>query len=359
MIELFKASVPEAKKYFKFLKQIDKKKNYSNFGPIYKKFKYELSKHFDVQNENIELFSSCTGALVCALNSLKKKNKRYCILPSWTFVATVQAVIEAKMIPFFVDVSKDTMQVDLKSLKMVPKEILKKTSVFLGVAPFGMPFKNNLINKFLEKHKIDFLLDAAAGFEGAFNKNINLCISLHATKIFGIGEGGFYYSPLKSNIIKARSHSNFGFIHERKSFLAGVNYKISEYHCAVGLAALENWKSIRKKYFSISAIYKKLLKTKKISFIKGWGIKWISSTCIIKMKSSDERKKIINKFRLNNIPYKEWWNQGCHNEPYMRKFLKLKLNNSDNLASTTIGIPFHIFLRKKQIEKLFSILNSS
>lgn len=359
MISLFKPSIPNLSTNKNFLKKIYKNEIYSNFGPVYNEFKENLSKHFNVPFNNIELFSSGTGALICALNALKKPKKKYCILPSWTFVATAQAVVESKLTPYFVDVSYNDMQMNDKILQQIPKNILKQSSLVLAVSPYGMPINFKNLNKFLKNYKLDLLVDGAAGFDSAFAKNLNIIISMHATKCFGIGEGGMFYSPNRKIVKKARAHSNFGFLNKRESELFGVNYKLNEFNSEIGNISLKKWKSIRSKYFKIAKYYKKNLKSKKISFLQNWGDFWISSTLIIKSKNNLIKNELTKKFDKQNIQWRDWWGAGCHREPsFLNHCKKKSFKNTDKLAKTTIGVPFHIHLKKSEIKKICNIINS-
>jgi len=359
MIQLFKPYICPVKKYSNFLKDIDRSMWYANFGPLYSKFKYKLSKHFKISDQNIELFSNGTSAIIAALQSLKDVNKPYCLVPSWTFVATVQAIINAGMTPYFIDIDPETMHPGEDSFKMVPKSVINKTSVILLVAPFGKPIDDKLTNYFQNKYKTPVLIDAAAGFDSCFNKKQNIVFSLHATKIFGIGEGGLFTSPNKKLLSKARSFSNFGFQNQRDSKQHGINCKISEIHCAVGLGMIDSWKDIRMKYKKKSNQYIKMLNTNYIKFSSGWGVKYLTSTCTIKCKNTKIKNLIKKEFSNKNIAYRDWWGAGCHNNIYFKKYLRnnQKLINTDHLARTTLGIPFHIHLTQNSISSIFKILN--
>ena len=66
--------------------------------------------------------------------------------------------------------------------------------------------------------------------------------SLHATKTMGMGEGGFAVSGDADWIERVRCLSNFGIDPgDFKVHQAGSNAKLSEYHAAVGIAALARW----------------------------------------------------------------------------------------------------------------------
>jgi len=350
-MDLFKPSVPPLESYIDDLKIMDQNGWYSNFGPFYHKFRDGLAAHFKCTPQNIELFCSGTMALTAGLAALKIENKPYCILPSWTFIASAQAVIAAGLTPYFIDVDFETMQVTENELAVVPEAILKETSVILVVAPFGVPIKDLGLSAFSKKHGIEILVDAAAGFESYMYPNFNTMISLHATKTFGIGEGGLLISSNTQFIERAHQFSNFGFIYgNRTSDAIGVNGKISEVASVVGLAALKNWPSLRQNYYDKAKVYINSKTINIFEFMHGWGSDWISSTCVVRFKSEKDKEETIQNFKENNIPYRDWWNKGCHQEKAFGEVNKrLNLASTTNLAGRTLGIPFYLMIMNKEI----------
>lgn len=192
---------------------------YSNFGPKYEQYRSCLSNFLNVNESSIELFSSGTFALYAAIMSYKQlyslQDKKYCLLPSWTFAATAQAIINAGFEPYFIDTDLDKMHPTSTELNCVPQEIIENTAMAIFVSPFGLGVTVDTDLKiFFEKHKIFFLLDNAAAISN-FNPNHTAAYSLHATKFLGIGEGGILYSKDEEFIQLARSFSNFGFLNSR------------------------------------------------------------------------------------------------------------------------------------------------
>lgn len=354
-MDLFKPSLPPLESYIDDLKIMDQNGWYSNFGPFYHQFRDGLAAHFKCTPQNIELFCSGTMALTAGLAALKIENKPYCILPSWTFVASAQAVIAAGLTPYFVDVDFETMQVTENELAAVPEAILKETSAILVVAPFGAPIKDLGLSAFSKKHGIEILVDAAAGFESYMYPNFNTMISLHATKTFGIGEGGLLISGDSTFIERARQFSNFGFTYgNRTSDVIGVNGKISEIASIVGLAALKNWPTLRQNYYDKGKIYIGSKKTVIFEFMDGWGCDWTSSTCVVRFESEKDKEETIQNFKENNIPYRDWWNNGCHAEMAFKKYSQtLDLKNTEKLFEVTLGLPFHLMMSDKDIKCLF------
>lgn len=350
-MDLFKPSVPHLESYIDDLRIMDKNGWYSNFGPFYHQFRESLATHFKSTPQHIELFCSGTMALTAGLAALKEDNKPYCILPSWTFIASAQAVVAAGLTPYFIDVDFETMQVTENELNQVPEAILKETSAILVVAPFGAPIKDLGLSHFSQKHGIEILVDAAAGFESYSYPSFHTMISLHATKTFGIGEGGFLISSDTKFIERTHQYSNFGFTYgNRTADEIGVNGKISEMASIVGLAALKNWPTLRQQYYEKAKLYLDIKKTDAFAFMEGWGKDWISSTCVVRFKSKADKEKTISKFNENNIPHRDWWNKGCHHEVAFKSSSKiLKIEDTDKLSKRTLGIPYHLSLLNEEI----------
>ena len=96
------------------------------------------------------------------------------------------------------------------------------------------------------EHGVPVVVDAAASFGataagGHFGKNFPgaVVFSFHATKAFGIGEGGLVYSRDTDLISRIRQAANFGFSETRECVLTGLNGKLSEYAAAIALATLD------------------------------------------------------------------------------------------------------------------------
>ena len=357
-IELFKPSVPSLEHYFSYIKQVDQNRNYSNFGPLSTLFKSRLAEKFSLSDPScIELFSSGTMALIGALEILKKPGRPYCLLPSWTFVATAQAVIAAGLEPIFLDVDDGSMQLDAAIIGAVTEEVLSKTSVVLVVAPFGSPLNLDGFENLKDRFGLEILCDCAAGFESTKDIKFPTVISLHATKTFGIGEGGLLISPSLDLISAVRSYSNFGFEGGRSAKRFGINGKLSEFHCAVGLGALDMWGESRENYYHKSRLYLEAARDLAVTFQSGWGVDWISSTCVVKCPSKEAKASLQAHLDNAGIQHRNWWNQGCHYEPFFKDFKKFgSLENTLKLAEITIGLPFYRDIDPPSIDRIFKTI---
>ena len=357
MIELFRPSVPAIEKYLPYIKRVDENRMYSNFGPIQAEFKERLASFFGMKADQLELFSSGTMALIAALTALKHLKRPYCILPSWTFVATAHSVIAAGLEPIFVDVDLHSMQLTYHEIDSLPKEILEKASVVLLVAPFGASLNLDGIDQLSKKYGFTVLCDCAASFQSIKSPKFATVVSLHATKIFGIGEGGVLISSDEDLIKKSHTYINFGFDGGREAKYQGVNGKLSEFHAAVGMGGLDSWPESLELYRHKAKLYLQASKDVKIQFQDGWGRDWLSSTCVIRLPSPGIKKHLERWLLEKGIQHRNWWNQGCHREiAFAGVRMPKGVQNTEYLASVTLGVPFFRDISEASIGRLFEIL---
>ena len=355
-IDLFKPSVPRKASYLPYIDEIDALEMYSNFGPLYQRLRSRFATHLGLSDKNVELVSSGTAALIASLVSLRVSGKPYCLLPSWTFVATAQAVVAAGLIPVFLDVDAGSMVLTDKSLVQVPKDILDQTSVILVVAPFGSPLDLDLTLQLARRYMIEVLVDAAAAFESLSEIETHTVVSLHATKTLGIGEGGLVVSPSPAFIDHVHAYSNFGFMGKRLSEFSGVNLKLSEFACAIGLAALDAWSDVRAQYYKLASLYLAHF-SDVVEFQAGWGVSWVSSVCVVKFKTPAIKNTAMKLFDDHHIACRDWWNKGCHQEPLFKDAKKIgDLHNTLLLSETTLGIPFHLEVTDADVARMVDVL---
>ena len=200
--------------------------------------------------------TSGTAALRVALAALGIKKNDEVIAPSFTFVATIEAIVESGAQPIIVDVDK--------TLNMSYNELIKKisenTKAIIIVHMLGVPTDLSSIKKICKKKKISLIEDTAWGC-GAKYKNRYLgthgdigAFSFDFAKTITTGEGGMVVFKNRKLFEKASAWHDHG--HEnnpkvprwedtRKS--SGFNFRMNEMQGAVGLAQLKKIKYIIKK----------------------------------------------------------------------------------------------------------------
>lgn len=375
--------IPDMPEYYqlaRFLQRTDKQHLYSNFGPLVKELEKGLSVQFFPQATNrIVTCSSGTAAIELAIKSLELKSGSRILVPSFTFPATVIAILNCGCEPVFCDVSERSWLLTADIARDVVSEHV--VDAVLPVSTMGMPQNIESWERFYNDTCIPVVIDAAPAVERQkVSDHIPVCFSLHATKLFGVGEGGFVVFPNENLAEKARRLTNFGF-DEGVIRDVGGNYKLSEYHGAVGLAQLERINEITERRGIVRSHYHLGLEKLRgyVDFQKNddapLGVEVlpfhqnnIYNNCVLKLKYNDVAytQYVVTALASSGIESRLWY-QPSHCHPAFKAYQTVGLHGSDNLDITEslgrqlLSLPFHNYLSRDDVswvcERLSGILD--
>jgi dTDP-4-amino-4,6-dideoxygalactose transaminase len=180
-------------------------------------------------------------------------------------------------------------------------------------------------------------------------------VSLHATKVLGTGEGGFVVCADPAIIRAVRRTSNFGLDGHRQATVAATNAKMSEYHAAIGHAALDDWIQARGEWMAVAGAYRRALaRSNRVRLQDGFGESWVSSTCVLRVADS-AAARIEEALATAAIETRRWWGKGAHVHPATAHFSKAPLPVTETLAEATIGVPFYRDLGADEIQRVAAI----
>lgn len=342
----------------KFFKKIDKNRVYSNFGSLYDLCENKVKRFLQLKKKNIIFTSSGFSSLLACLLYIKNKNKqkKYCIIPAFSFSASVHSAVLSGLEPFFVDISKDTLHPDVDCLKSVPNYIIKNTACIMLVSPFGYFLSADKINGIFSKFKIPIVYDAADSFLNlksvdSLNKNIFISCSFHPTKTLPANESGLIicHKNFKSEI---RSLVNFGIMNsDRNIRQVAINGKFSEYDAAIFLANYNLIGSIKKYVKKNNQIYRENFKNIKFfELFNNVNRNYISNKTLVLSRNIFYAKKIKKIFFYKKIfMYLPWGKKLiCHEKPF-KQYKKTKLNVSERIIRTYFFLPNYYSISKKKI----------
>jgi 8-amino-3,8-dideoxy-alpha-D-manno-octulosonate transaminase len=206
----------------------------------------------------VQLTSSGTSALTTALAALGIGAGDEVIMPSFTFVASFEAVLSVGAVPVLVDIN-DSLTMDPIAARTA---ITSATRCIMPVHMCGAMADMDAIQEICRDHKLILLEDACQSI-GASYKGKSLgtigdagTLSFDFVKTVTCAEGGAVLTNNKSVYTNADGYSDHGHDHigndrgaELHPFI-GYNFRISELHAAVGLAQfrkLDIFLSIQKK----------------------------------------------------------------------------------------------------------------
>jgi dTDP-4-amino-4,6-dideoxygalactose transaminase len=356
LLPVLKPQLPLAESLLPYLEEIDARRWYSNAGPLVTRFEEQLSRRIGFEGTAVVTAANATVAITVALLARRVPAGSLCIVPSWTFVATPHAVRAAGLTPFFHDVDRRTWALNPDEVMETLKQVVRPVAALVVVSPFGAPLDLEAWQDFEDRTGIRVVVDAAAGFDTAHPSRIPLVVSLHATKILGAGEGGFVSCTDTRFLERFRAGCNFGFQGERIAMLPALNAKMSEYHAAIGLASLVQWRETRQQHARITAWYREIVPhLDRVSLQPGYGNGWVSATTsvILPPKSS---ARIAAHLRSAGIETKTWWGEGCHRQPAFIDFPRRGLPVTEELATRVLGLPHFPDMQKADVERVAATL---
>jgi dTDP-4-amino-4,6-dideoxygalactose transaminase len=254
--------LPELDDFIPYLRQIWDSKILTNAGPFHDKLEAALAEYLGVGH--VSLFANGTIALVTALQALRVTGE--VITTPYSFVATAHSLLWNGIKPVFVDVQRDTLNLDPARIEPA---ITPQTTAILPVHCYGRPCDVEAIRKIADNYGLKVLYDAAHAFGvrtegGSVLEHGDLSVlSFHATKVFTTFEGGAIISP-DARVKKRIDHlKNFGFVDEVTVVAPGINGKMSEFNAALGLLQLKSIDAAIARRKNIDRIYRDGLKNVK------------------------------------------------------------------------------------------------
>jgi dTDP-4-amino-4,6-dideoxygalactose transaminase len=273
-------------------------------------------------------------------------------MPSWTFVASAHAALEAGLTPWFLDVDPETWMLDpqatLRALAMAPGPV----GAIMPVAAFGRMPDLAAWRDVADESGVPVIVDGAAGFDALAWAPVPVTVSLHATKTVAAGEGGYVASEDADFIARVRSLSAFGFAGDRTARRPACNAKISEYAAAVALASLDGWPAERTRFgFAAQLLRVALAMTREIVFQPGWGAQWVSSVCVVGTPAGGA-ERLAAALAKAGVDTRAWWNAGCHAEPAFADCPRRPLPVTEHLARSTLGLPYFVDMDEAQTRRV-------
>ena len=332
-IPIHRPLLPRSDEFAKYLMRIEQSRVYSNFGPLVKELEIRVAAHLGIDSRSVVSVSNATLALEGAVETSPTQRDTSWEVPSWTFTASVSALLRSNRNIAFRDVNSEWI-VDPSTAAIAVMHVL----------PFGDSFHMPI-----GASQLDCLvIDAAASFDAI--KDIALpesiptagVISLHATKSLNAGEGGLFFTNDYEWASRFRAWTSFGFNDKRESVSLGSNTKMSELTAAVALAALDNWSRTRSMWQAQIIKAKELTSRIGMRTSPAMARLHVAPYWIVEAHSSLEILTLEALLTSEAIETRRWWSYGCHRMGAFSDIKRDSLGKTEELAVTTLGLPFSV-----------------
>jgi dTDP-4-amino-4,6-dideoxygalactose transaminase len=198
--------------------------------------------------------SSGTDALLAALMAIEVKPGDEVITTPYSFFATTSAIVRAGATPVFVDIDRETYNIDAAG---IAAKISPRTRAIMPVHLFGQMADMPAIMNVARRHGLIVIEDAVqaigAEFQGARAGSVGdlACFSFYPTKnLGGFGDGGMITTNDASLAERLRLLRNHGFKTKYHNEILGWNFRLDEIQAAVlrvKLKHLDHWTEARRR----------------------------------------------------------------------------------------------------------------
>lgn len=319
-------------------------------GSELENFEKEAAKHLGVRQ--CVGVSSCTLGLMLVYQALKRRNPRVAkpklAVPSFTFMASIAAMLWAGIEPEFLEVDEASMNLSLADLEncLGQKEVIG----VVGVHCFGNPVAAKQIEPICTKLNKSLIFDAAHGFGSLDNEapvgQAGWCqvFSLTPTKMVIAGEGGLIATndeKLAQELKVAREYGNDG---SYNSVMAGLNARLPELSCAL---ARESLKMLEEVVASRNKSARRLRQL--LAEVPGIEFQQISPkarttykdfTIALKPETFGcSRDALAWALKLEGIPTRAYFSPPCHQHDAYKSFARRPLPHTENLSSRCLSLP--------------------
>lgn len=325
-------------------------------------FEQAVAEHLGVAH--VVAVSSCTTGLALVYRALGLNGP--VLVPSFTFMATVSALIWAGATPRFVEIDPATTNVDPDAVQAA---LAPDVVGIVAVHNFGNPAAVDALHTIAAAAGIPLVFDAAHGF-GALRDGrpvggfgVAESFSLSPTKLLIAGEGGIVATDdeeLARRIRVGREYGNDG--HYGTEF-AGLNARMAEYNAILGrhsLAQLETAATNRNRY---AAAYRERLST-----LPGIGFQHVRAEdrCSYKdfsitINASEfglSRDHLAQALAAEGIDSRAYYDPPVHRHAAYAAYAPPNgaLPKTDWLAASSLSLPIHSLMETQTIDLVCSAI---
>lgn len=315
--------------------------------------------------------NSGTAALQASLYALGIKEGDEVLIPSFTFVATANAIVSVGARPVFVDILKENYTMDPSDLE---KKITAKTSAIMPVHLYGNAAYVEEISEVSKKHNLPVIEDAAQSLGTTYKARQTGtffemgCYSMYPAKVMTAGEGGLVVTNdkrLRDRLLMIRNH---GMVRGYDTRILGLNLRLPEISAAIATVQLKKLPGFIK-----TRKRNALLLSEMVSDMGGYMIdipsprqgeepNWYLYTITAK-----RRNRLLKRLNAEGIGAAAYYSTPVHKTPfYSRETVDANITSTtdglpvtDWAASHVISLPIHPKVTRRDIAFIARVLHEN
>lgn len=294
--------------------------------------------------------SNGTVAIHLALLSLGIGKGDEVIVPSLTYIASVNPILYCGAKPVFVDVDGIDWNIDVRKIE---EKITKRTKAIMPVHLYGLPVWIEEILEIANKYNLYIVEDCAEAFGSTYLRggrwhNVGTQCDVATYSFFGnktvtTGEGGMVVTNNESIYNRVKKLKGQGLSKDRQYWhdVVGYNYRMTNIACAIGYAQLERHKEILKRKHEIYKIYENSVKQSyrlQPTYSDGYNCRWLNTILIEEdLYKEGMRDELMSYLKDKGIETRPMF-YPIHTMPmYFKQYVPLPV--TENISKRGISLP--------------------
>ncbi|KZX49237.1 DegT/DnrJ/EryC1/StrS aminotransferase family protein [Haloarcula sp. K1] len=335
-------------------------------GPFVDQFESELEDFFEV--EHAVVVNSGTTGLVAGLRACGIGPGDEVIVPSFTFIATANAVRLIGATPVFADIDADTYGLNPSSVR---NKITEQTAGIVPVHLYGGPCHIDEILDIADEEDLVVVEDAAEAFGATFDdKPVGSfgdagVLSFCQNKVVVTGEGGAVVTDddeVAANLRLYRSHGRvsgdyFDSVGSGEYVALGTNIRMSDLTAAIGCAQMEKADDLIEGRRSAARYM-----NKQLADVEGVKIPQpiaegthVYQLYTVQFDSRSDRETVIETLAEHDISSKVYWDTPVHRTQYYQQSSvheSTDLETTNTIAETVLSLPIYPDLSASQADRI-------
>lgn len=318
--------------------------------------------------------SSGTTGLHLALMGCGVEHGDIVIIPTFTFIATANAVVHCGAAPWLMDIEEDSWTINVRQIKkeleektiwqgsrLIHKETGKHVAAIMPVYTLGNIPDMDEIKDIANLYHLPLIADAAAAIGSTYKgKKIGLLadltvISFNGNKTITAGGGGMIVGNDEVLMKKLKHLSTTARVTvEYDHDMVGFNYRLTNIQAAVGCAQLERAEEFIKKKKEIREFYNNAFKG--LYGVELFPIpREVNSSCwfsgiVLKDGNLDRVRNLCKELHNRGIESRSFWKPVHMQEPYKMALTADTLDVAANLWERIVTLPCSTNITVKELE---------
>lgn len=304
--------------------------------------------------------NSCASALFLTL--LAKGIRGEVLVPSFTFVASVNAIAACRAKPVFVDIEEETCNMDPSLMEHL---LTRRTEAVMPVHYAGHPCNMKPIMSFARKHGLFVVEDAAECLGGEYfaRKAGSFgdagCLSFFPTKNITSCEGGMVVTNDHALADKVKALAGHGIgtttsersgKHQswyRNAIYTGYNFRMSHVHAAIGLEQMKKAERLNNRRRTLAALYNSAFKNiaEIVVPVERLHCKHVYQMYVVRVPAP-KRDAVVAQLNETGIGASVHFDPPVHHQTAYEKVSRgIKLPVTDSICKEVITLPLYPSLK--------------